>query len=191
LSLGPSLALALTYQINGDVDEALAEFERGRGLIGNHMLLNGSILVIALEIDDPELIVQNLDSIENDVATKPEIRSFTKAVHAGLDSPEIAKQELRRAYLQPDFGDPLSQNTIALYASYFGDYELALEINQKLSERGVLAMDQIWRPIYHGMREDPGFKDLVRNQRLDDYWRATGNWSDFCRTLGHADFECE
>lgn len=192
LTLTPSLALALTHQTNGDVDKALAEFERGQGLIGNHMLLNGSIVVIALEIDDRTLIVENLDRFENDVELgRPEIRSFTKTMHTGLDSPETAKQELRRAYLDPDFSDPLSQNIIAIYASYFGDYELALKISLKLSERGVLAMDQIWRPIFHGMRELPGFKDLIRDQRLDDYWRATGNWSDFCRPLGHADFECE
>jgi hypothetical protein len=30
----------------------------------------------------------------------------------------------------------------------------------------------------------------VRELGLADYWRASGNWSDFARPLGTDDFEC-
>jgi hypothetical protein len=35
----------------------------------------------------------------------------------------------------------------------------------------------------------PGFKDFLRQLGLVDYWRTTGNWSDFCRPVGEADFK--
>jgi len=41
------------------------------------------------------------------------------------------------------------------------------------------------------MRRLPGFKDLVQNVGLVDYWRSTGNWGDFCKPIGDDDFECE
>jgi hypothetical protein len=41
------------------------------------------------------------------------------------------------------------------------------------------------------MRQLPGFKDLVRDLGLVDYWRTSGKWSDFCHPVGEDDFECE
>ena len=40
------------------------------------------------------------------------------------------------------------------------------------------------------MRKLPGFKDLLRDLGLVDYWRKTGNWADFVRPIGDDDFEC-
>jgi hypothetical protein len=31
---------------------------------------------------------------------------------------------------------------------------------------------------------------MLRDIGLVQYWRATGNWGDFCRAVGAADFEC-
>ena len=48
-----------------------------------------------------------------------------------------------------------------------------------------------WRPIFRDMRKLPGFKDLMRDIGIVDYWRTTGHWGDFCRPVGEDDFECE
>jgi hypothetical protein len=40
------------------------------------------------------------------------------------------------------------------------------------------------------LRRTQGFKDLVREIGLVDYWYATGRWSDFCRPAGDRDIEC-
>jgi hypothetical protein len=40
------------------------------------------------------------------------------------------------------------------------------------------------------MRKLPGFKDLVRDMGLVDYWRKYG-WSDFCGPVGDDDFACK
>jgi hypothetical protein len=36
----------------------------------------------------------------------------------------------------------------------------------------------------------PGFKALMRETGLADYWRHTGDWGDVCRPVGDDDFEC-
>ena len=39
-------------------------------------------------------------------------------------------------------------------------------------------------------RKDPRFRNVVRRMGLVDYWRATGNWGEFCKPVGKDDFEC-
>ena len=46
-----------------------------------------------------------------------------------------------------------------------------------------------WRPVMADVRKLPGFKDLVRERGLVDYWREFG-WGEHCRPLGDTDFEC-
>jgi TolB-like protein/tetratricopeptide (TPR) repeat protein len=191
LSLTPSLSLALTHQVNGDADLALKEFERAKSLIGDHALLNGSIIVFAMENGDRALFEEYQDAVENDPNSLPMAVSFTKMIRAVADSPEAAREELHRLYLDPAYADPLSQGVIASYAPYFGDHELALRIFRELSEQGVLFTDQIWRPNFRGVRHLPGFKEIVWAEGLVEYWRETGHWGEFCRPLGHDDFECE
>ena len=48
----------------------------------------------------------------------------------------------------------------------------------------------IWRSLFAGVRRLPGFKDLLRDIGLVDFWRSTGKWPDLCRPLGDDDFEC-
>ena len=40
-------------------------------------------------------------------------------------------------------------------------------------------------------RRTERFKDLAERLGYLDFWRATGNWGDYCRPLdGSDDFEC-
>jgi hypothetical protein len=81
----------------------------------------------------------------------------------------------------------------AHWAAYFGDPEFALQLLQGISrqEQGIELGITIWRPVLRNARTLPAYKDLVREIGLVDYWRATGNWGDFCRPLGEDDFECQ
>jgi hypothetical protein len=112
-------------------------------------------------------------------------------MHALLDTPEAAGPELKTFLTDPAYTNPFNRNTIAVWASYFGDHELALQVNQEISQSSGSLSAATWRPIHQPMRRLPGFKDLVKKTRLVDYWRKTGNWGEFCRPVGVDDFECE
>jgi hypothetical protein len=48
----------------------------------------------------------------------------------------------------------------------------------------------LWTAPYSAMRTLPGYKALMRETGLADYWRQTGDWGDVCRPVGDDDFEC-
>jgi hypothetical protein len=111
-------------------------------------------------------------------------------MHARLDAAEEARRELKRFDIDPAYDTPIGRTVITVWASYFGDHELALKQFQDLSNDNALAVFIVWRPIQKEMRKLPGFKDLLRKFKLVDYWQSTGNWGDFCRPVGDDDFEC-
>lgn len=47
-----------------------------------------------------------------------------------------------------------------------------------------------WEGVFKRTRSSPGFKSFAREQGLEAYWRATGEWGDFCPPVGQNDFEC-
>ena len=83
------------------------------------------------------------------------------------------------------------------WAAYYGDPDFALELYRSLPETVQRAYIFImWRRVLHDLHKLPGFKDLMRDVGLVDYWRATGKWADSCRPIssgtgGDDDFECE
>jgi TolB-like protein/tetratricopeptide (TPR) repeat protein len=48
----------------------------------------------------------------------------------------------------------------------------------------------LWISPYSALRTLPGYKALMRETGLADYWRQTGDWGDVCRPAGDDDFEC-
>ena len=81
---------------------------------------------------------------------------------------------------------------LAGFASHFDDTDLALAaLRRSYVDYGGTNIGMIWRPFPNPLRADPRFKDIVRDLGLVDYFRASGNWGDFCRPLaGGDDFEC-
>lgn len=98
--------------------------------------------------------------------------------------------ELKRFDTDAAYDTPIGRTVITVWASYFGDHELALKQIQDVSKDKAVAVFVVWRPIQQGMRQLPGFRDLLREFKLVDYWQSTGNWGDFCRPTGGGDFEC-
>jgi hypothetical protein len=76
-----------------------------------------------------------------------------------------------------------------MWAAYLGDPQLALELIRPV------AMDSkftpiVWLPFFSDMRRLPEFKALVIELKLDEYWRTTGKWGEFCKPAGANDFDC-
>lgn len=191
LALLPSLLLGIAHQINGDFDEALKEFERGKGLVGDQSTSNNLILILARDMGDRALLEASLEKIVNDDLLPPNNRSMTIYMRSHLDEPEAARMELHRLYRDPAYNNPDARQVIAVWSSYFGDHELALKAYYELCETKAFSVYVIWRSIHKTMRQLPAFKDVVRSLGLVDYWRSSGKWGDFCRPAGEDDFECE
>ena len=106
-----------------------------------------------------------------------------------LDRPDEGLRVLRR--LAADKPNPILIGGLALWAAYFGDTELSLKLLRDPSQAATRRSQALtfWRPIMHKVRQQPGFKDLLRELGMVDYWREFG-WGDHCKPVGKDDFEC-
>jgi TolB-like protein/DNA-binding winged helix-turn-helix (wHTH) protein/tetratricopeptide (TPR) repeat protein len=173
--------LAEAYSDAGDLSHSLAEFDRGLTLGGNEIPLRGAALFAALATRDRNEIAKRVGP------DNPMLRF--------LDDPSAGLAEIRRqvAYEESrDRPDP-SVYYLAAWAAYYSDPELALDLESKYVAShfdDVRAPFSLWEPIFRDMRRLPGFKDLVRDMGLVEYWR-TYDWNDFCHPIeGGDDFEC-
>ncbi len=114
------------------------------------------------------------------------------AVREVFDDPEAARALLRAGFDDPANQDPTRQRILAIYAGHYGDPELAVEaLRRSYIEMGGTIFITLWHQDLAAARRTEGFKDLVRDLGLVDFWRETGDWGDFCRPVGADDFECE
>jgi TolB-like protein/Tfp pilus assembly protein PilF len=194
LAVIPAQDAALCHEMLGDVDKALQGFEQAKQLkVGNLAIPDVFILVLALAMDDRALIEASLDKTTktDNVFLPPGSRALNPTMRSLLDKPETAREALHRFAEDPAYNSQFIRSVVmAIWASYFGADELALKLQYQGDEPSVGLVYALWRPIFKSMRRLPGFKDLVRNLGLVDYWRTTGNWGQFCRPLSDDDFEC-
>ncbi len=185
--------LGLTYDLSRNIDAAAMAMKKARDLSDQPTFYNAYLLLLALEennralIDEYFALVQNGEALVNISDT----RDILQVMHALLDTPEKAVAELRLLLTDPAYNNSLARTWIAVWASYFGEHELALQCCRESIGSNSEFIWQIWRPIHKGMRRLPGFKDFVRELGLVDYWHTSGKWGDFCRPVGDDDFECD
>lgn len=173
------------YANAGNLTAALAEFDRGQKLANSTEPLWGVALLTAMATGDPKQVEQRLDAVIEKRTTGLEVYTAMRPL---LNKPAEALNELRR--LHEGVSLPQMDSTIAAWAAYFGDPAFALEILRALQpRRGATDVVRYWRPVMKDMRRLPGFKELVSELGLVDYWRSYG-WGDFCKPVGETDFEC-
>jgi TolB-like protein len=186
LSSTASLFLGEAYANSGNLAAAIAEQDRGMQLENQVSVVRPSALITALATGDRKLIEKRLALATGDASFGIDL---TAEMSPYLDRPEEGLRVLRRIAAQKPH--PILIGGIALWAGYFGDTKLALEMlrdpTQSIS-RSNQALNY-WRPIMHNVRRQPGFKDLLREAGLVDYWREFG-WGEHCKPVGKDDFEC-
>ena len=174
------------YSYSGNFKAALDEFDRGQKLGIPAEPLWAAAVMTAMAAGDRKLIEARLDAV---ISKRTVGFDVYTAMRPRLDKPAEALAELRRLHA----GKPLPQAdaTIAAWAAYFGDPAFALEILSTMEPRGRPGdILRYWRPIMKDVRKLPGFKELVSEPGLVDYWRTNG-WGDFCQPIGQTDFECK
>jgi TolB-like protein len=185
-----AFALSKAYAATGNLPAAIAESERGLEIGGYAVPIAADLVTAALAMRDRTQIERRLVQVINaDEAS----REFYSAMKVRLDKPAEALAVLHRRAAASTNNIELS--TVAVWMAWFGDAQGALETYRdhadlfRAARRSALLFD-IWGPVMRDMRKLPGFKDLVREAGLVDYWQAYG-WGDLCKPLGADDFECQ
>jgi TolB-like protein len=190
LSLYISGGLQFALDLAGRPEEAQAEYERSKRLAGDHREWAHIALIRLLyrKNVDPATLKAQFRKYASDASIQWRL---DQTLVDRLDDKEAARAAIHRAYEDPANGDQLRTLILMIYADRFGDRDLALTaLRRYLFEAGGRSLGWLWIPSMTSMRADPRFKDILRDLGLVAFFRASGNWGDFCRPVGSDDFEC-
>ena len=188
LLVGIANYLAAAYACSGDLDAALAEFDRGLTLEGYKPQMRMGGLQAALAKGDRAEIDRRLALFEGH--DTPE-KNVSLAMARFLDDADAGLTKIRRfAETEPYRRNVFDKTQLAYWACYFGDPELAFSLVRSIPAGNMSSVlsDFLWHPMTRDVRQLPGFKTFVQEMGLVDYWRKFA-WADFCRPIGENDFE--
>lgn len=184
-----ALQLGDAYLIAGQFEAALDEFDRGLNLpTSPRPLLLGSSLLAALGTEDRARIEERLDLM---AANPDPATEINLAMGAFLDVPESAIAEIQGLLTQAENPSRLLLVVAANWAAQYGDAEYALELLRRvpLPVENWVAANQIWRPGLKDVRALPGFRELLADMNLVEFWRESG-WPEMCEPSTDNDFVC-
>ncbi len=185
-----ALWLAYLYGSVGNYPAAYAEFDRSEKLAKDARLYFLGVS-IALGSRDRQQLARWLDkSIEFD-RQQSNGNSLSTRMRPLLDKPDQALSMLRQ--IATESRGRRAVVGLSQWFAWLGDNEAALELlredmQQPAVRYGVLWA--IWEPGLYGVGKLPGFKQIVRDGGLVDYWRKYG-WGDYCKPTTDDDFTCQ
>jgi TolB-like protein/DNA-binding winged helix-turn-helix (wHTH) protein len=192
-SIQPALVTPLRVQGTiavGRLDEARETLSAPEMLIVPRGQTLGTVIRLSIDIalndDDPAALRAALARMPS---ASPSGRTLYAPILDALDSPKRAVEILEDVYRDKNVEWPSKLTDIALLAAYFGDPDLALRAKGEEVRMTTIRNISLWYPVMSEVRSLPGFKDLVTEIGLVDYWRAYG-WPDYCSPLDDDDFEC-
>lgn len=106
-----------------------------------------------------------------------------------FDEPDQVLLHLRNLFDDASAQWPSKYHDIALHAAFFGDAALALEVLSIEVRLTAIRYGALWYPAMAEARRLAEFNTLMKEVRLEPYWRQYG-WPDHCEPLGEADFRC-
>jgi TolB-like protein len=187
LSLNASYGWQIMMHLAGRDAEAQVEYERGKSLEGDHALIDQFAVMRMSKLPEiygstPEQLYQSVETartlrLGGTLGSQQRDRAESLAtLHAALDDPEnqTASAMLSLANLADAYDDG-QLALAALHRSY---------VDLRGTNIGIL-----WQPFKNVSRNDPQFKNILRELGLVDYFRTSGNWGDYCRPVND-DFEC-
>jgi len=148
-------------------------------------------LDVAFNEGDPEALkaaIRAWANVKDDYLSVPYTHLYSVVLEE-FESPERVLMILRDVYQDDSLRWPRKLHDLAMLAVYFGDPEFALKVKSEEVRVSTARMGALWYPVMSEIRQARGFKDLVKELNLVEYWRTHG-WADVCRPLGDKDFEC-
>jgi adenylate cyclase len=184
--LSPHLQMA--YFIDGRDADSRAEYDRTLDLSGMREIPEHTALFREWDTEDAEATQASFKRYLDMQSVR--IPFLARCLEL-LDTPAAALELAREALDDPANQDATRMMIIGIQAGLYGDEgTVGVEaFRRALLGFGFYAKFMIWWPSLKRARRTPQFKQLVRDLRLYDYWRASGNWGDFARPVGDDDFE--
>jgi TolB-like protein/DNA-binding winged helix-turn-helix (wHTH) protein len=178
LLLRPVTLRAALHEMHGELEKAEALLMASTGLSGHEAMRRQGLIMIRLASRDRHGAMR----LGNEKGGALPCSS--------LDDPPRALADLRRHYEEAIHSGVSGQLIpVALYASLLGDQTLALNALRAVGAT-TQSLFPIWRPALSEVRRLPGFEEFVRDVGLVDYWRASGDWGEFCRETAGGGFTC-
>jgi hypothetical protein len=192
LSMNVAVTLARQYAFLDMGEELTREYDRIQGLNGDHWLAEEAMLAYLMHRGAPRAeIADRLERACAALAAGAPPPTYCVVGTNAIRSPEHAAQSLRELLASMRVTSPGDAESVALWASYLGERDVALESLEVLSTvKSTSVLQHMWYPVLGDARKDPRFKEIVRKIGFVDLWRKTGRWADFCRPRGDDDFEC-
>jgi tetratricopeptide (TPR) repeat protein len=119
----------------------------------------------------------------------PALGGIQRAMSGYIDTPEAGIAEIRRLAGEERYQANIPRINFALWAAFFGDDELALDLLTAALEQSRTNTYYVWMPLFERARQRPAFKALLRDLGLVDYWREYG-WPEICQPTQGDDFAC-
>jgi TolB-like protein len=192
LSLNVSYGWQIMLTLAGRDEEADTEYARSRSLAGERGLVDILALwrLLTQRSTEPAAVRAQLELTARSAGQL--FARLADELGDDLEDREAAVVTLHRLVDDPAMQQATWMLWLAGFADYFDDTDLTLAaLRRSYVDFGGTNIGMIWRPYRNPLRADPRFKDIVRDLGLADYFRASGNWGDFCRPLpGGDDFEC-
>jgi hypothetical protein len=188
LSLLASGGLQAGCDFAGQPEAAQAEYERSKDLPGDREIPEHYALFRALGRGD-QAAARDL-ALRTGACESVPVKGLGELTDV-LDDPQGMLARLRRVSADPVNQDITRQYKVACWATLLGDLELAVAALRRSNVDLVGGRyPAMWAPALGPARRTEGFKAILRDLGLSDYWRTSGEWGDFARPVGEDDFEC-